>query len=60
MYDVGREVVEKAKIKYTNLASYKLAASYVSFGQSLMCDITSTIITAFALEFGTNVRVKKA
>lgn len=59
IYGVGRELVRKAKVKYTNLASYKLASNYINYGQSMMCDLTSTFVTALALEFGTNVRMAK-
>lgn len=59
VYGVAHEVVQKAKRKYKDLASYKLAASYVAHGQSLLCDLASTFITALALEFGTEIRVSK-
>jgi ABC-type bacteriocin/lantibiotic exporter with double-glycine peptidase domain len=49
IYGVGRELVRKAKSKYTNLASYKLASNYITYGQNIMCDLTSTFVTAFAL-----------
>jgi hypothetical protein len=56
---VNREVIEKGKTKYTNFASYKLAAHYVKHGQTLLCDIAATIITALALEFGTEVDIDR-
>lgn len=49
IYGVGRELVRKAKKKYSNLASYKLASNYIFYGQSVICDLASTFITAFAL-----------
>ena len=55
VYGVQREMISKAKMKYTNLASYKLAAIYANHGQILLCDIAAMIITALALEFGTEV-----
>ena len=42
-------MISKAKVKYTNLASYKLAAIYANHGQMLLCDIAAMIITALAL-----------
>jgi ABC-type bacteriocin/lantibiotic exporter with double-glycine peptidase domain len=59
IYGVGRELIEKAKKKYINFASYKLASNYISYGQNILCDLTSTVITAFALELGTNVKMAK-
>ena len=53
------EVIKKAREKYTNLASYKLAAIYVNHGQILLCDIAAMIITALALEFGTEVQMDR-
>ena len=49
VYGVQKEVIAKAKNKYTNLASYKLAAIYTNHGQILLCDIAAMIITALAL-----------
>jgi hypothetical protein len=49
IYGVGRELVRKGKVKYTNLASYKLASNYITYGQNIMCDLTSTFVTALAL-----------
>ena len=60
IYEVSYEVIEKAKQKYVLLASHKLAAHYVSYSQSLLCDFTSTLITALALELGTSVDVKQS
>lgn len=59
IYGVGKELIQKAKKKYIGFASYKLASNYISYGQSILCDLTSTVITAFALEFGTNVKMAK-
>jgi ABC-type bacteriocin/lantibiotic exporter with double-glycine peptidase domain len=55
VYDVKSEVIAKAKIRYTNLASYKMAANYVNHGQTFLCDIAAMCITALALAFGTEV-----
>lgn len=49
VFGVKKEVVIKAKDKYTNLASYKLAMNYVSHGQALLCDLAATVVTAIAL-----------
>lgn len=49
--------MDKAKAKYTSFASYKLAAHYAKHGQNLLCDIAATIVTALALEFGTEVDI---
>lgn len=49
IYGVGKELIQKAKKKYIGFASYKLASNYISYGQSILCDLTSTVITAFAL-----------
>ena len=49
VYGVKQEVINKAKIKYTNLASYKMAAIYANHGQVLMCDFAAMVITALAL-----------
>ena len=49
IYDVGYQVIEKAKEKYLLLASHKLAAQYILYSQSLLCDFTSALITAVAL-----------
>ena len=57
VYGVNKEVVAKAKSKYANLASYKLAINYVAHAQTLLCEMTATIITALALEFGTEFDV---
>lgn len=55
----NNEVIEKGKDKYTNFASYKLAVHYAKHGQALLCDIAATIITALALEFGTEVDIDR-
>jgi hypothetical protein len=60
IYDVNYEVIEKAKSKYLLLASHKLAAHYISYSQSLLCDFTSTLITALALELGTSIHAKQS
>lgn len=57
IYGVGKEVLRKAQRKYTALAGYKLAASYITLGQGLLCDLASTCVTAIALEYGTGMRI---
>lgn len=37
VYGVKNEVIRKAMVKYTNLASFKLAVLYVNHGQVLLC-----------------------
>ena len=54
-YGVKKDVISKAKVKYTNFASYKMAANYAAQGQMLLCDCAAMIITALALEYGTEV-----
>lgn len=49
VYGVTNEVVAKAKSKYINLASYKMAINYVAHGQTLLCEMAATLITALAL-----------
>jgi len=40
--------MSKGRDKYTALAGYKLSATYVTFGQGLICDLISTFVTAIA------------
>jgi hypothetical protein len=54
---VTNEVIQKGKEKYLKLAMYKLAVSYVALGQSLLCDLASTFITAAALDYGTDIKL---
>ena len=51
VFGATEDVILKARLKYTRLASYKLAADHVSLGQLFLCDMASTFITAIALEF---------
>jgi hypothetical protein len=34
------------------LAAYKLAESYTSYGEELLCDIISIILLGFAFQYG--------
>lgn len=52
IYDVKAEFVERAKQKYMRLAAYKLAESYTSYGEELLCDIVSIILLGLAFQYG--------
>lgn len=52
IYDVKAEFLERAKEKYLRLAAYKLAESYTSYGEELLCDLISICLLGFSFQYG--------
>ena len=48
MYNVEDDVILRTEKVYKQIAAYKLAESYTSYGEELFCDFTSLIILLFA------------
>lgn len=42
----------RAENQYQSLASYKLAASYTTYGLSMVCDILSITLLAIGIKYG--------
>lgn len=47
----------RAEHKYLGLASYKLSASFTTYGLSLICDIFSISILAIGIEYGIEMKL---
>jgi hypothetical protein len=47
----------RAEQKYLGLASYKLSASFTTYGLSLICDIFSISILAIGIEYGIEMKL---
>jgi len=54
--EVKKAFMERAEVKYLELASYKLSASYTTYGLSLVCDILSMSLLVIGIEYGIEMK----
>ena len=57
IYDVKLQFLERVKHKYKVLAAYKLAESYTSYGEEILCDLVTIGLLGLSFQYGLQMKL---